>query len=203
MEIMIRPVGNLAGLCLRVIGNFFSLFSILVEDLRMKNGRNGTKPNVNKKATSLFPVTLTSFNQSSSSANASTTTTNNSASTLTPNELKRSKNVINEKRTSKAKQRRPQPPTYMKFSNYLCHGTLIMFGHFNDFFRRIGLLKSVEHVEKNREGYPKMYSSFATFYIRNIIARMRNMWCHPISSVPGGELEILEREFGPYNAEWK
>jgi len=91
----------------------------------------------------------------------------------------------------------------MILSNYLCHGTLILFGHLNDFLRRHGLLQSFEKVERNREGYTGLYSSFATFYIRNIIQRLINMWCHPISSVPGAEIDILERKYGPYNANWK
>lgn len=98
---------------------------------------------------------------------------------------------------------RPKIPMYMYFSNILCHGTLILFGKMNDFLRQIGWLDSIEHVERNRPGYPKLYSSFTTFYIRNIIQRLVNMWSHPICSVPGAITHILEREFGPYNATWK
>lgn len=98
---------------------------------------------------------------------------------------------------------RPQVPLYMIASNYLCHGTLFLFGHLNDFLRRHGLMESLERVERNREGYASLYSSFATFYIRNIIQRMIDMWCHPISSVPGAEIEILERKYNAYNAVWK
>lgn len=98
---------------------------------------------------------------------------------------------------------RPQCPMYMILLNYLCHGTLFLFGHLNDRLRKWGVLESFERVERNREGYPSLYSSFATFYVRNIIQRLINMWCHPISSVPGAVIDILERKFGPYNAAWK
>ena len=98
---------------------------------------------------------------------------------------------------------RTQVTMYIIVSNYLCHGTLILFGHLNDLLRRHGWLQSFERVERNRDGYPGLYSSFATFYIRNIIQRLINMWCHPIGSVPGAVIDILERKFGPYNVSWK
>lgn len=98
---------------------------------------------------------------------------------------------------------RPQVPFLMKLSNYLTHGTLILFGYLNDFLRHWGLLVTWEKIEHNREGYSTLYSNFATFYIRNIIQRLIDMWCHPISSVPGAVIDILERSYGPYNASWK
>lgn len=97
----------------------------------------------------------------------------------------------------------PKVPFYMILSNYLCHGTLFLFGHLNDFLRRHGIMASLEKVERNRDGYNGLFSSFATFYIRNIIHRLIDMWCHPISSVPGAVIDILERKYGPYNATWK
>ena len=98
---------------------------------------------------------------------------------------------------------RPKCPLYMILCNYICHGTLFLFGYLNDILREWGLLERFERVERNREGYTKLYSSFATFYIRNIIQRLINMWCHPVSSVPGAVINILERSYGPYNASWK
>ena len=98
---------------------------------------------------------------------------------------------------------RPIIPFHMLVSNYICHGTLMLFGYMNDFLRKIGWIESFERVEKNREGYTQLYNTFAPFYIRNIIQRLINMWSHPICSAPGGYTEILEREFGPYNATWK
>nr|XP_027197175.1 serine palmitoyltransferase 2-like [Dermatophagoides pteronyssinus] len=98
---------------------------------------------------------------------------------------------------------RPTIPFHMLVSNYICHGTLMLFGYMNDFLRKIGWIESFERVEKNREGYTQLYNTFNPFYIRNIILRLINMWSHPICSAPGGYTEILEREFGPYNATWK
>jgi hypothetical protein len=97
---------------------------------------------------------------------------------------------------------RPQVPFHMILSNFLCHGTLFFFGHFNDFLRRRGWMQSFEKVERNRDGYPGLYASFATFYVRNIIQRMINMWGHPISSVPAATIEIKERRFCAYNANY-
>lgn len=98
---------------------------------------------------------------------------------------------------------RPTIPFHMLVSNYICHGTLMLFGYMNDFLRKIGWIESFERVEKNREGYTQLYNTFNPFYIRNIIQRLIDMWSHPICSAPGGYTEILEREFGPYNATWK
>ncbi|KAJ6225307.1 hypothetical protein RDWZM_003852 [Blomia tropicalis] len=98
---------------------------------------------------------------------------------------------------------RPTIPFYMLVSNYLSHAILLIFGHFDDFLRRIGWIHSIEKVEHNRDGYPALFSSFHAFYFRNIILRMINMWCHPIVSVPGATIEILERKFGPYNESWQ
>lgn len=98
---------------------------------------------------------------------------------------------------------RPKIPFYMLVTNIICHSTLILFGHLNDFLRKIGWLESFERIEKNRDGYSQLYNTFAPFYIRNIIQRMVNMWGHPICSAPSSYTEILERKFGPYNATWK
>ncbi|UXI22667.1 hypothetical protein NH340_JMT08610 [Sarcoptes scabiei] len=98
---------------------------------------------------------------------------------------------------------RPEIPFHMLVSNYICHGTLFAFGYVNDFLRRIGLLESLDHVEANRPGYTKLYTTFAPFYYRNIILRLINMFQIPICSAPGGYTDFLEREFKPYNSEWK
>ncbi|KPM07476.1 serine palmitoyltransferase-like protein [Sarcoptes scabiei] len=52
-------------------------------------------------------------------------------------------------------------------------------------------------------GYTKLYTTFAPFYYRNIILRLINMFQIPICSAPGGYTDFLEREFKPYNSEWK
>lgn len=98
---------------------------------------------------------------------------------------------------------RPTIPFGMYISNLICHGTLFAFGFLNDFLRGLGWLTSIEYVERNRPGYTKLYSSFTTFYVRNIIQRLVRMWSHPICSVPGAITEILERRFTSYNASWK
>lgn len=98
---------------------------------------------------------------------------------------------------------RPIIPFHMLIINYICHGTLWIFGHLNDFLRQVGWLESLDRVEKNRDGYVPLYRTFEPFYIRNIIQRLINMWSHPICGAPGAYTDILEREFTSYNASWK
>ena len=75
-------------------------------------------------------------------------------------------------------------------------GTLLvfLFGYLRDFLRYTGIEKNATAVDRsNRLDYPKLYASFENFYCRNFYRRLCDGWSNPIQSVPGAEIEIMDR----------
>jgi serine palmitoyltransferase len=102
-----------------------------------------------------------------------------------------------------SREERPTAPLYMVLINYLSHAVLIFYGYLNEFLISINILKSFEVKEVNRDSYTLLYDKFSTFYYRYVIKRMLSMWEHPICSVPGPRIDILERKFNAYGIKWK
>jgi len=80
-------------------------------------------------------------------------------------------------------------------------GTLLVFllGYLRDFLRYIGVEKNRAAVETNRDGYPRLYRSFENFYCRNFFRRLADGWSNPICSVPGAEIDLMDRYSNDYN----
>jgi serine palmitoyltransferase len=76
---------------------------------------------------------------------------------------------------------------------------LHLFGHLREFLRLIGLDKKKGANDNNPKGFPKLYQSFDSFFTRNYYLRVRDVFNRPICSVPGAEIELLERKSDDYN----
>ena len=44
-----------------------------------------------------------------------------------------------------------------------------------------------------------LYSDFESFYTRNMYTRVRDTFNRPLCSVPGGEVDLLDRESDDWN----
>ena len=91
-----------------------------------------------------------------------------------------------------------EPPYHIALMCYLSYVVLICFGYFQDFLRTVGLSKNLG-VEHNRDGYPRLYKNFESFYTRNIYRRIRDAFNRPISSVPGAYIDVVDRVSKDHN----
>jgi len=80
---------------------------------------------------------------------------------------------------------------------------LYFIGYLRDFLRYIGLERSNDAIEIDREGYPTLYQSFENFYGRNFFRRLRDGWNNPIKSVPGEMIDIMDRYTEDHNLTFK
>lgn len=92
-----------------------------------------------------------------------------------------------------------EPPYHIAFLCYVSYAVLIIFGYLRDFMRKTGLEKNLSAVERDREGYTSLYKSFESFYTRNIYRRIRDAWNRPIASVPGAEIDVVDRHSSDEN----
>ncbi|XP_050737145.1 serine palmitoyltransferase 2-like isoform X3 [Eriocheir sinensis] len=76
---------------------------------------------------------------------------------------------------------------FVAFFTFLSYGVLLMLGYIREFF------VPVTTKEKNREGYVPLYIGFESFYTRNVYRRIQDCWNRAIASVPGAEIDLLER----------
>ncbi|XP_045124687.1 serine palmitoyltransferase 2-like isoform X1 [Portunus trituberculatus] len=78
-------------------------------------------------------------------------------------------------------------PSFTNFTIYLSYGVLFLVGYVKEFFY------PPSTKETNREGYVPLYIGFESFYTRNVYRRIQDCWNRAISSVPGAEIDLLER----------
>lgn len=72
------------------------------------------------------------------------------------------------------------------------------FGYLSDALVSLSIKKN-KLIEVDRDGYPPLYQNFENFYIRNIYRRLCDGWNHPIQSVPGAIIDIMDRTSDDYN----
>lgn len=48
------------------------------------------------------------------------------------------------------------------------------------------------------QGFVPLYSDFESFYTRNLYVRIRDCWNRPIGSVPGAQIDIVDRVTDDY-----
>ena len=48
------------------------------------------------------------------------------------------------------------------------------------------------------QGFVPLYADFESFYTRNLYTRIRDCWNRPICSVPGENIELLDRATDDY-----
>lgn len=65
--------------------------------------------------------------------------------------------------------------------------------------RRWGFEKRKGAQDNNPPDFVPLYQSYESFYTRNIYYRIRDCFNRPICSVPGAEIELLERKTDDYN----
>ncbi|XP_042225748.1 serine palmitoyltransferase 2-like isoform X2 [Homarus americanus] len=93
-------------------------------------------------------------------------------------------NVPNKK---KIHQKEEECSIFVAFFTFLSYGVLLLVGHIKEFFSR------ATTKEKNREGYVPLYIGFESFYTRNVYRRIQDCWNRTICSVPGAEIDLMER----------
>ncbi|KAK3882143.1 hypothetical protein Pcinc_013466 [Petrolisthes cinctipes] len=76
---------------------------------------------------------------------------------------------------------------FTNFTIYLSYGVLFFVGYVKEFFY------PPSTKEKNREGYVPLYIGFESFYTRNVYRRIQDCWNRAICSVPGAEIDLMER----------
>ncbi|XP_070578628.1 serine palmitoyltransferase 2-like [Ptychodera flava] len=92
-----------------------------------------------------------------------------------------------------------EPPMVIAVLTYMAYALLVVVGHIRDFLRKFGIEKTAVAKEKGNKGFVPLYSDFESFYTRNLYRRIRDCWNRPISSVPGGEFDVMERGSKDYN----
>ena len=65
--------------------------------------------------------------------------------------------------------------------------------------RKWGLEKRKGAVDNNSEDFAPLFNSYESFHTRNVYVRNRDCFNRPICSVPGAEIELLERKSNDYN----
>ncbi|XP_037083471.1 serine palmitoyltransferase 2-like [Pollicipes pollicipes] len=86
---------------------------------------------------------------------------------------------------------------WVAFITYLAYFILVTVGYVKEFFF------PVHQKEKDRQGYTPLYSSFESFYIRNVYRRMSDCFNNPLASCPGGEIDIQVRETLDYGFSYR
>ncbi|CAL4082128.1 unnamed protein product [Meganyctiphanes norvegica] len=81
---------------------------------------------------------------------------------------------------------------FVAFCTFVSYGVLLLVGYIKEFFW------PPSSMEKNREGYVPLYVGFESFYTRNVYRRIQDCWARPISSVPGAEIDLMERDTPDY-----
>jgi len=106
-------------------------------------------------------------------------------------------------KTERAFQESFEPtPMYCAVLTYLIYAILTIFGFLRDFLRRYGIEKSSAATDPpDMENFVPLYASFENFYTRNIYNRIQDVFNRPICSVPGGLIDIAERQFS--QSGWK
>jgi len=113
-----------------------------------------------------------------------------------------------------------ETPLLQAIYTYICYAVLNMFGWLRDFLRSTGIEKRQGASDNNsavsfkfnfqlfyfwdsnreiEKDFVPLYSSYESFYTRNVYIRIRDCFNRPICSVPGAELELLERKTNDYN----
>ncbi|XP_068730448.1 serine palmitoyltransferase 2-like [Montipora capricornis] len=90
-------------------------------------------------------------------------------------------------------------PLIAAVTTYLSYFFLLIFGYLRDFMRKYGLEKPKGAKENGNKEFVPLYSDFESFYTRNMYTRVRDCFNRPICSVPGAEIELLDRESCDYN----
>lgn len=92
-----------------------------------------------------------------------------------------------------------EPPMIQIFFTYLCYTVLRWFGNLREFLRGVGIEKRKGAKDNNPTDFVPLYSSFENFFMQNFYMRGRDCFNRPICSVPGAEIDLVERKTDDYN----
>ncbi|CAF0814943.1 unnamed protein product [Brachionus calyciflorus] len=90
-------------------------------------------------------------------------------------------------------------PMLQAIYTYICYAVLNLFGWFRDFLRRSGIEKRKGAADNNPPDFVPLYQSYESFYTRNVYYRIRDCFNRPICSVPGAEIELIDRKTDDFN----
>jgi serine palmitoyltransferase len=84
---------------------------------------------------------------------------------------------------------------------YSSYAFLFLIGSIREWIWGAGPLTKDREAfnEQKRDAYAPLFSSFETFYIRNVVRRLRDVFYQPIASVPGATVTVIERDSKDYN----
>jgi serine palmitoyltransferase len=165
---------------------------------------------VNSSSSSTTTTTTTTTTKSKSSnksINLTVTTqhangtVNNKKSTYNTSFNKSLKNGSKNKKSKNENEDEmfEETPLIQAIYTYICYAVLNIFGWLRDFMRRTGLEKRQGASDNNSADFVPLYSSYESFYTRNVYIRIRDCFNRPICSVPGAEIDLMERKTNDYN----
>lgn len=91
---------------------------------------------------------------------------------------------------------KPEIPLFYSILTYFSVLIILpVFGKLQDFLRKIGWVKREGEYRPSEDtkDFPNLYQSYEAFFTRNIYARVRDCFNKPISGVPGGKVDLLNR----------
>ena len=96
-----------------------------------------------------------------------------------------------------------EAPLWAAVVTYMGYLILNVFGYLRDFLRLSGLEEKKGAKDSNPSDFVPLYSEYECFYTRNMYTRIRDCFNRPIGSVPGAEIDIIERVSNDFNWTFK
>ncbi len=83
-------------------------------------------------------------------------------------------------------------PIHLAILGYLGYMLLFVVAWFREAIYGIGPVRGdlERNRENNRPGYPPLFASFESFYVRNVYRRLKDAFNQPIASVPGAKVSF-------------
>ncbi|RNA31410.1 serine palmitoyltransferase 2 [Brachionus plicatilis] len=92
-----------------------------------------------------------------------------------------------------------ETPFLQAFLTYLSYTILHIFAHLRELLRRLKFDRRKGALDTNPSDFVPLYQNFDGFFTRNYYLRVRDVFNRPICSVPGAEIELVERKSDDYN----
>lgn len=84
---------------------------------------------------------------------------------------------------------------FVSFSVYMTWFILMIEAYFREFLRNCGLEANKSALERpEQKDFTPLYTSFEPIYARNCYMRVRDVFERPIGGVPGGTVDLVDRE---------
>lgn len=119
---------------------------------------------------------------------------------ITTNKASNNKiNFNNNDQKNQSNKKNIEAPLRTIFLTYFSYFILFVFGCLRDFLRKIGIETKKNAKDNNPQEFPRLYSEYESFYMRNMYLRARDCFNRPICSVPGATLSLIERVSKDFN----